>query len=502
MKSSKIEVTGQELNPSSRNFTGIVGEARKIFEWRWDLGSFFEAVTGNKPYPYQKEFLDKMADLTNQYAIISAGRGTGKTESLAILALWYVYVLPLTTPGTPMKVVVLAGSEKQAKICYGYICSYIAKIPFLQKALAKPPTNEEILFLDGSWIKPLTASEKSVRGPHPDMLIIDEACQASNDLLTAAMPMIGTSAFPRLILSSTPDKFYSLFVDIYAKDKDFPQFLRYNWSAENCPQISKGFLNSQKTLVDSGNYMIEYLGVPYSFSGKVFPLKQLKECVKWRGLTDSGEAKYAGVDWGFFPAPTVISVVEEFIEKGVKKYKLLHAEPYLKQNFEDVLDKIETIARSYTVSKIYTDSNDIGENQRLTARGLPVVPVKFKSAKPLMISNLRALIENENIMIDGAKDYPVVAQLRDYRYDSKKGDDFVDSLMLAVNRSNVTTVPSKWSLKDFIVVTKRKVPSLNPRGSIQHQMDPRHMKPDELVTKKERELWSEVKRKNREERNK
>lgn len=484
----------ERMNPSSRNFTGAIHEAKSIFEWRYDLSAFFEEITGHVPYPYQSKFLKIMENLNNRYAIVSAGRGTGKTECLAVLALWYVYVLPLTSPGTPMKVVILAGSEKQARICYGYIMAFISKVPFLQQALAQDPTKEEILFIDGSWIRPLTASEKSVRGPHPDLLIVDEACQADDDLLIAAMPMIGTSAWPRLILSSTPDKFFSLFVNIYSKDKDFPQFKRFNWSAEDCPIVSKGFLKNQEKLIDKGNYMIEYLGIPYSFAGKVFPLDKLKECVKHRGLVESDGAKYAGVDWGHYPAPTVITIVERLESKtGELSWKVLHAEDYLKQNFEHVLDQVELIARSYKVSSIYTDSNDIGENQRLSARGLPVLPVKFKSQKSAMISNLRALVENELIQIDGQKDYPLVAQMRDYRYDSKKGDDYVDSLMLAVKGAK-SFMPLKWNLKDFIIIKKRKGSSLGSPLDIKHRMDSRYVKPEEIVTKEEKDLWAKIRK--------
>lgn len=468
-------------NPSSRSFCKLIGEAKDIFDWRSDLSAFFKEVTGFEPYPYQKLFLKKMSNLRNQYAVVSAGRGTGKTICLAVLALWYVFVLPLTSPGTPMKVVILAGSEKQAKICYGYIVNFIAKIPFLQSALARDPTQNEIEFIDGSWIRPLTASEKSVRGPHPDLLIVDEACQASDDLLTAAMPMIGTSAHPRLILSSTPDKFFSLFVNIYSKPNDFPQFARFNWSAEDCPLVSNQFLKSQKALIDRGNYTVEYLGIPYSFAGKVFPLKQLRECVRFRNLVEGKGNKYAGIDWGHFPAPTVLIIVESEEEKtGEVFWKVLHTEEYLKQNFEQVLDKIELIVKSFQISSIYTDSNDIGENQRLASRGLPVYPVKFKSQKAAMISNLRALVENEKIKIDGAKDYPLVAQMRDYRYDSKKNDDYVDSLMLAVKGAS-KKLPLKWNLKDFIVIKKRTKKISSP-FSIKHQMDQRYVRDRELAS--------------------
>ena len=79
-------------NPSSRAFCGVIEEAANIYHWRYNLPDFYEAVTGHVPYPYQADFLNDMAHLDKQYAIISAGRGTGKTECLAVLALSLIHI--------------------------------------------------------------------------------------------------------------------------------------------------------------------------------------------------------------------------------------------------------------------------------------------------------------------------------------------------------------------------------------------------------------------------
>ena len=472
-------------NPSSRQFGSIVGLAQKVMEWRFNLPKFYEEVTGHQPFPYQAEFLNEMADLGNQYALISAGRGTGKTEALSVLAIWYVFVLPLTDPGTPMKVVILAGSEKQAKICYSYVTSFIQRIDFLKDSLAKQPTENEVLFKDGSYIRPLTASEKSVRGPHPDILIIDEACQADDDLITAAMPMIGTSRYPRLVFSSTPDVYYSLFVKILNGKNEFTEFQRFVWSAEDCPTVGKGFLSSQKKWLDSGKFGIEYLGIPYSFSGRVFPLEQLRECVKYRGLIREKDGPlYAGVDWGYSPAPTVLTIVQQLKKGRENRWRVIHTSSYLAENFAIVLNKLEKIVKMHEVLALYCDSSHPGENQRLAAKGLPVFPVKFKSQKNRMLSNLKALVENENIEIDGERDYPLVAQLRDYSYDTKRNDDFVDSLMLAVKEGSKYIV-REYSLKDFISAIPRARPTTSPR------LSSRNVKPIELMTEEEKKKLKE-----------
>jgi len=85
----------------------------KIMKWRTDLSSFFQEMTGLTPRPFQKEFFDEVTKLKSKNIVIVAGRGIGKTLSLAIVALWYALVLPITE-NRPFKVVILAGSLKHS----------------------------------------------------------------------------------------------------------------------------------------------------------------------------------------------------------------------------------------------------------------------------------------------------------------------------------------------------------------------------------------------------
>ena len=422
----------------------------KFREWKADPGLFFEDITGLKPSDDQDRFLLDMADFNaKQNVIISAGRGTGKTFTLALLSLWYIYILPKFL-GRPVKAVVLGGSFDQSRNLYNYVKAWSSQHEFIHRELAKEPTVFETLLQDGSSIKALTASEKSVRGPRSDLLIIDEAVEAGEELISAAMQINIASPIARTIISSTPHEYTSLFVSIAQKPTEYGFRDPYYWSGENAPWISKSVLDVKRKLMNEGTYLIEIEGKPYAFTGKVFSLTDLKNCIVKKNQTIENAPKIMGVDWGHYPAPTVCNVIQKLSDRC----QVLHSESYLKEKFEDVMDALESTARAYKVQAINVDSIPPGEGERLRNRGLPVYMIKFKSEKPIMISNLQALIENSKLQIP-EDFFSLISQLREYRFDSKKDDDYVDSIMLAC-RSNTGIGPREIDVKDFISITRRK----------------------------------------------
>jgi len=428
--------------------------AIRIHEWRNDIALFFEDITGLTPTDDQERFLLDMQDLSKDRSIISAGRGTGKTLCLAVVALWYVFVLPKIVR-QPIKVVVLGGSFEQSKNLYNYIKEWSYKHDYIKRELAKEPTMTETLFIDGSWVKALTASEKQVRSPRADLLIIDEAVEAGEMLIEAALQIINASKYPRIILSSTPHEFSSLFVKIWDKPSEFG-YTTYNWQAKNCHWIKQDTIDKAKKLLSAGMFQIEFEGIPYAFTGSVFHLEALKLCL-FKTIQKVDEAEtIMGVDWGFYPAPTCCIVVQRVKDR----IKVLHIDSYLKEKFEDVLDSLEQTAKTFQVKVIYVDSIPPGEGIRLKDRGLPVYRIAFKGEKPLLISNLQALVEQKRIEIP-EDFFALISQMRAYRFDTKKEDDFVDALMLAC-RGVSTSVSTSEDLTELIYVGRRNMRFKNP----------------------------------------
>jgi len=732
-------------SPSFKNFK-LTDFLMQIIVWKRDLSKFFKDITGLVPRSFQDDFFKEVQSMESKNIVIVAGRGIGKTLALAVVALWYVLVLSISE-NRPMKVTILAGSLDQAKICFSYIMDFINASTFLQNQLDKEPTQREIIFKDGSWIRPLPASEKTVRGFHPDLLIMDEASQVEDDLIYASLPMTAPSPYARNIFSTTPSTGYSWIENKWEHQIEFkkPNWVFFNWNAESF--MSPEAIEMYKKAMPEDRYRSEFQGLPYKREGKVFQLEDLKNC-KEEGIKeqDQGE-KYAGIDWGYcltgdtevltrsgwkrmdelqgkeliltwnskknvlefqqplsfgktyskricecwenknlsikgtwhhaipcldrrkqnlhehelreslhhhylirkarcpgfkpenimgfkvkdfmrllgwylsegstefsprgyrvsiaqtkvhpeyrrmikdllqkmglhphdhenairfsdrklsaflfalgdskhksipkdiknldpsllkcmfktmmfgdgdkdgiryntysnqladdfqeicirigekiayiekrskdrgfrvhllsrdsspnesnhsqetytgffvalevpnqyvlirhegkplivhnYPAPTVIVVVQK---QGLD-WKVLFTQPFLAEKFETVHQKIQEICSTYKVISIYTDSTDKGENLRLSARGLPVVPISFKGEKSVMLSNLKMLVEQERLKIDPITQQSLLQQMLDYVYDSKRNDDFVDALMLAVKANPMR--PSNWDL--------------------------------------------------------
>ena len=407
------------------------------------MSLFFKDITGLAARSFQIEYFKEIQELKSKNVIIVAGRGIGKTLALAVTALWYVQVLSITE-GRPMKVVILGGSMKQAKICYNYIMEFIAELPYLNKELAKEPTQEEIIWKDGSYIMPLPASEKSIRGHHPDLLIIDEAAQVDDEILFAAMPMTAPSPYARQIYSTTPGEGFSFIEERWEKQTQYkyPAWKFFNWNAESF--LPKDQVELLREALPEDKYRSEIQGLPYKHEGKVFRLENLKKCAQVGIIQDKDGRIDAGVDWGYYPAPTVLTIVQ----KQGDSWYVLFTQSFLSEYSEDVLKKIEEICSSYKVTAIYTDSTDKGENLRLAARGLPVVPISFKAEKSIMIANLRMLVEQNKIKWDPVTKQELIQQMLSYVYDSKRNDDFVDSLMLAVKANPLS--PANYSLEAFL----------------------------------------------------
>lgn len=423
-----------------------------IMSWRRDLSKFFEDFTGLKVRPFQKDFFDEIQTLKSKNLVIVAGRGIGKTLSLATVALWYAVILSITE-GRPMRVTILGGSLEQAKICFNYIMECINSSPFLQRQLAKEPTQKEIIFKDGSWIRPLPASEKSVRGHHPDLLIIDEAAQVEDKIIYAALPMTAPSPYARQIFSTTPSEGFSWIEEKWEHQGryPYPEWKFFNWNAESFLDPSQ--IKLLKGSLPEDRYRSEIQGLPYKREGKVFRITDLKLCEKKGIKFNPSLETYAGIDWGFYPCPTVLVIVQ----KEDDNWNILYSKAFLAEHHAVVLDEIQKTCLSYNVRCIFTDSTNKGENIRLSSKGLPVRPISFKAEKSVMLANLRTLVESHRLKFDPYTQQTLIGELLDYTYQTKRNDDYVDALMLALKTNPIFT-PST-SLKEFLkegFVKKRK----------------------------------------------
>lgn len=164
---------------------------------RDDYGLFAELV-GSPREVWQVESLQ----LRKRMTVLQAPRQTGKSASLAVLALWWAY----RKPG--QMVLIVSAGDDSAKDLVAKISAVAAGSPLLSGSVVDDQT-ARITLTNGSVIRSVPASQRQIRGPSVDLLIIDEAAQVAmideGRLITgAALPTTMARPDARIVLASNP----------------------------------------------------------------------------------------------------------------------------------------------------------------------------------------------------------------------------------------------------------------------------------------------------------
>jgi len=412
----------------------MVDTVRKLKLWLWAKHPdvFFKDVFGHEPYPYQKQVLKDLSNLSIKRAILLAAAGTGKTKLLAGHALWLAVPKALEL-NRPISIIIISGSADQAKYLYSYCKEAITNNEILSSMVEGEPLVSRTKFKNGSVIFAVPNSLTAIQGKHTDVVIIDEAAIAGDFVVRDALRITSTSDIDRIILSGTPMEYNSLFVDIWENPKEYPEWTyRKHWSARDCPNITLEKLEEAKRLPPE-MYAVFWEGKPYALVNTVVPLEDLKRASKHVHVEfDPNLPSVAGIDWGY-TAETAMVIVQ----KRDDIYYVVGVFGWRREEFENLHDIIEQICREYNVERIYADASHIGENQRLEARGLYVEPIHFSKEKQRLQARMKALFHHNKIRID-ENEIELLRQLRKYTWDTHEDDDRVDALMLALIKEDVT----------------------------------------------------------------
>jgi hypothetical protein len=153
--------------------------------------------------------------------IIKGPRGGGKSVMLGALGFvkWYLQLRSIVDMG---------GSLQQAEGVYKYFSGHIYAQESVLTSLPKEPTMHYTETDEGNYFKAVAASSKQVRGPHPDNLFIDEACEAKDEIILSALPMVNTSPHQLVVLTSTFHKIFGLFQETWDRADDLG-YVRLSW---------------------------------------------------------------------------------------------------------------------------------------------------------------------------------------------------------------------------------------------------------------------------------
>ncbi len=196
----------------------------------------------------EREFLDDHFN-GQKLSIVSAGRGGGKTISLAIIVCWRI------TCFDGYEATCMGGSAHQSEIIQRYIDYWRLKNPKVRYCIPKSTGGVKPRIISRWSAMALfnPASVVSSRGPHVRLVIIDEVCSAEEKgevgqkaVKDAWWQVIGKEN-TQLIMTSTAHFIFGTFYDYYT-GKIGKDFKKYRWAIAK--HIS-GIKDPYKTYKDS-----------------------------------------------------------------------------------------------------------------------------------------------------------------------------------------------------------------------------------------------------------
>ena len=343
-------------------------------------------------------FADAYFGNTFNWALWYGSRGTGKSYMLALLALVKASLLEID-------VTLLGGSMAQSNNVREHVEKLMDR-PNAPRDMIEQMIQTEIRFKPGNWIRPLPASQKTVRGPHPAMTLLDEIDEMEKKIYDAAMGQAlmqpnkrGIVVEEMVVASSTWQNPIGTFQEVIddARRKGMPIFT-WCWREVIAPNgwMPADFIERKRASVPAEMFRVEYeLGEPAG-DQRAFDLTKVNQYfvpmtpVFERHAADDDLWIYekpepagvyaAGADWAKMNDKTVIIVSRIDVEpKQIVYLRRVNRKPW-----PDMIEMFNQAVNDYQAVSAH-DATGLGNvvHDLVDERTLKVELVKTKRTKLL-----------------------------------------------------------------------------------------------------------------------
>lgn len=221
-----------------------------------DPATWAEEMFGIALDGWQRTFLQTQ----KRQVVLNIHRQGGKSQTASLKALHTAVYKPKSL------VLMISRAERQSGELYRKFAGYYDRLP--DKSVMVEDRSLDCELANGSRVVALPGVEESIRSYSAVTLIIeDEASRVPDDLNVALRPMLAISN-GSMYLMSTPNgqvgHFYKTWVD------DNPAWLKLKVTADQCPRISKEFLDEERRNMLDVKFRQEYLCEFTESEGAVF----------------------------------------------------------------------------------------------------------------------------------------------------------------------------------------------------------------------------------------
>ena len=444
----------------------------------------------------QVAFLEDLAEHGVRLAIITAGRGAGKTFVLAIYIIWRIATHEYWGIST------MGGSAEQTEKIWFYIARWIDESDELKNYFLVP-IKKKISTYANSYVSFHSCSGTSVRGPHTHELIIDEQAageeQGKTKFIKAAIFQVSTSPDIHIIKSSTAQFVHGDFLETWNNAEKLG-YKKYQWSIakhvngnkdiyqiyadispanwkSNVPWIPDLNISILRNGLSNDEWLVEALGGVSKASGLVFSPPDLDSCICQKCLKDNkpcrpyvdgqcleiqnwlwkqgvlperlptstqkalhrvGE-RVEGVDWGK-NAPCAYTATGLMTKETHRMAYVLFSEETVGMSDDEKIQNVVDIADKLSIEIIRPDPREWSYNNTLANKGFAVHELfSFEGGqeKNSYLHTLKKFVERHELFIPVAFE-DLIKSLKNLSYDKdgkvrKRNDHSFDSLLYAIS---------------------------------------------------------------------
>lgn len=263
--------------------------------------------------------------LEHRTTVIVAPRQSGKSRSLAVLALHRAFGQPRS------RALVVSAGEEASRRLLAEVRHMATGSPLLRGSVVDEQA-QLVTLTNGSEIRSVPASERQIRGWTVDLLLVDEAALVADDLLLgAALPTTAARPDARVVLASSPLTAAGAFYDHAMRGEGGGEHVRtFRWALTDARWISRTVIEAARASMTEARFRCEYEGEFASGADNLFSRDTLDRATLdvvvsgWERL--AGPVRVlAGMDWGATTDRSAITAVARLAVPGEPLFAVVAA---------------------------------------------------------------------------------------------------------------------------------------------------------------------------------
>lgn len=296
-------------------------------------------------------------------------RQSGKSDGAALAALHVAYRRP------DQLALVVSNSELGAKRLLSHAAQLAVASPVLSPSVIDEQTGV-IRLSNGSQIRSVAASERSIRGWSVDLLVLDEATELPDSVIDSALPTTAARPEAKVLFLSTAGAPVGRSYETYMAGLDGRSSVvrSFTWALKDARWITKAAIEHERTVLPPWRFQAEYEGRWAGSADALFPADLLQRASADFDLPDlaslAGPVRVlGGVDWGASHDRTAVAVIARIPCQGLPVFVCWPARVFpVGHLLSACTDEIVRSAARWAVLSFETNAIGEGPSQDLYAR--------------------------------------------------------------------------------------------------------------------------------------